>query len=347
MKKTSRPAKRLFLWFIISYLLVTALPPLAYRAVPAPEAPPLESSGASPSPSPEPAASAGPAAAPVPGPLDEGRTDAEASFTLRDTASQEAFEVGEREFLAACLACEMDLHAPQEALKAQAVAAYTYYSRMREQGQEIACDREAWLVYVDEAGMRERWGEDYEEYKGILDGVVDEVYGQTLTYDGRLILASYFAISPGSTENVENVWAGDANLEHPYLQAVASPGDMFSDGYLSFAEFTGDELLAAFPGADLSGEPGGWVTDIQRSPSGMVASAKVGGVQVTGAQARSALGLRSACFSCQAAGDKLRFSVRGWGHGVGMSQAGAVFMAKRGAGYREILAHYYPGAGVS
>lgn len=33
----------------------------------------------------------------------------------------------------------------------------------------------------------------------------------------------------------------------------------------------------------------------------------------------------------------------GWGHGVGLCQIGAAVMAERGSGYREILAHYYPG----
>ena len=36
------------------------------------------------------------------------------------------------------------------------------------------------------------------------------------------------------------------------------------------------------------------------------------------------------------------FSGRGWGHGLGLCQAGAYGMAASGAGYREILAHYYP-----
>ena len=37
----------------------------------------------------------------------------------------------------------------------------------------------------------------------------------------------------------------------------------------------------------------------------------------------------------------------GWGHGVGLCQIGAAVMAERGYGYREILAHYYPGATVA
>jgi len=38
-----------------------------------------------------------------------------------------------------------------------------------------------------------------------------------------------------------------------------------------------------------------------------------------------------------------RFTGEGYGHGVGMCQYGANGMARRGAGYREILARYYPG----
>ncbi len=36
----------------------------------------------------------------------------------------------------------------------------------------------------------------------------------------------------------------------------------------------------------------------------------------------------------------------GWGHGVGLCQIGAAVMACEGTGYREILAHYYPGTEV-
>ena len=42
-------------------------------------------------------------------------------------------------------------------------------------------------------------------------------------------------------------------------------------------------------------------------------------------------------------GERFLFTGRGWGHGVGLSQWGAVGMARRGSDFREILAHYFPG----
>lgn len=72
----------------------------------------------------------------------------------------------------------------------------------------------------------------------------------------------------------------------------------------------------------------------------------VGGVTVKGAQVRSALGLRSACFEWEEADGKITFYVTGYGHGVGLSQYGANRMAQQGSGYQEILTHYYTGVTV-
>ena len=57
---------------------------------------------------------------------------------------------------------------------------------------------------------------------------------------------------------------------------------------------------------------------------------------------RSVFSLRSANFDVVYTEDKFVFTVRGYGHGVGMSQYGANYMAQQGSDYQEILAWYYP-----
>ena len=274
-------------------------------------------------------------------------------FTLYDVATGQVLTVPEEEFLPAAIACEMDLSSPREALKAQAVAIYTYYTRQKGSGQaqgaDFACDTENWLVYVPQSAMQARWGEHYDENLALLQAVSQEVQGQLLTWQGEPALTPYFAISPGSTQAAADVWSPDAAEEYPYLQAVVSPGDPFSDGYLSTRTFTEDafkETAAAYftsSPLDFSGPAEGWLTEIEAAPGGLVKTARLGGVEVSGGDMRTAFSLRSACFTLSAADGELTFTVRGWGHGVGMSQAGAVFMAEQGAGYQEILAHYYPG----
>lgn len=67
----------------------------------------------------------------------------------------------------------------------------------------------------------------------------------------------------------------------------------------------------------------------------------MGGVSCTGKQLRTALGLRSACFTVEYKNGGFLFQVKGYGHGVGMSQYGADYMARQGSDWEDILRHYY------
>ena len=57
--------------------------------------------------------------------------------------------------------------------------------------------------------------------------------------------------------------------------------------------------------------------------------------------------LKSSAFDVDFEEDGIVLSGRGWGHGVGLCQIGAAVMASEGYDYRHILAHYYPGSGIS
>lgn len=63
-----------------------------------------------------------------------------------------------------------------------------------------------------------------------------------------------------------------------------------------------------------------------------------------GLEFRTALGLKSTYLSWSTRGDSVVFQVKGYGHGAGMCQYGAMGMAKEGRTYTEILSYYYQGA---
>jgi len=69
-------------------------------------------------------------------------------------------------------------------------------------------------------------------------------------------------------------------------------------------------------------------------------------VRLPGSDFRTAMGLRSTVFTVSIRGRAVSFSGRGWGHGSGMCQDGAIAMAEAGASYREILQQYYSGASL-
>ncbi|MBR4888780.1 MAG: SpoIID/LytB domain-containing protein [Clostridia bacterium] len=264
-------------------------------------------------------------------------------FRILDTSTGEILTVTARDFLPGAVATEMTLYMHEEALKAQAVASYTHYAWQRAQNKEndydFTCSTKDWQIYVTPQDMQKRWGEKYSEYMEILNRVADAAAGLCLTYGGEPICAAYFAISSGHTEEPEDVWGGDL----PCLAAVASPGDVYAEGYLSTAAFSPQELAEA-AGVPFTGDAAGLVHILSRSASGGVTEVRVGDAAFTGSELRARLGLRSANFTAEYTGGQWMFTVKGWGHGVGMSQAGADAMANQGFTFEEILAWYYPGA---
>lgn len=283
-----------------------------------------------------------------------GQPATQSSFKILDKKSGKVLTVDDRTFLYGAVAAEMSPNAEPEALKAQAVASYTYYSRLREKqsesadsslkGADFSADTENWQLYVPIDKMEKKWGNNFDANYKKITSAANAVYGQTLTYGGNLIDATYYAISSGNTESSKDIWGGDTT----YLVSVASPGDIFAGGYKTSADFSSDEfrprILEVSPNSVMSGDPSVWVGKIERTAAGSVKNIIIGGQNVAGDKVRSALGLRSANFAVSFADGKFTFMVKGYGHGVGMSQTGAQYMAKEGATYGQILSWYYPTA---
>lgn len=275
-------------------------------------------------------------------------------FKILDSSSGNILSVDDRSFLYGAIAVEMSPANPVEALKAQGVAAYTYYSHLREQqrqnptsslnGADFSADTKNWQIYVTKEQMQTRWGSNFSDYYNSLTKAVDAINGMVLKYNGQLIDATYFAISSGKTETSEDIWGG----KRSYLVSVASPGDAFAGGYQTTVTMTADQFkaaaLKAAPKANLGGDAAAWIGSAKRTSAGSVESMVIGGATITGSAARSAFGLRSANFTVSYANSKFTFLVKGYGHGVGMSQVGAQYMAKQGSTYKQILAWYYPTA---
>ena len=73
----------------------------------------------------------------------------------------------------------------------------------------------------------------------------------------------------------------------------------------------------------------------------MVKTIKIGDKEFKGADIRTIFNLKSSTFTVELKDNEFVFTVKGYGHGVGMSQYGANHMANQGFSYEEILKHYY------
>ena len=329
--------KKLFpLIFAVLLVLGSALPLAAYRVTRAVlgHTAPL------------PAASSVPEL-PTSQPKDLPSADAE-TFPVEDQSAGKVVQLSRREYVLGAVAAEMPVSWPDEALKAQAVAAHTYALYCRD---HTTLQSGAWLTAdparrqgcLTDAVLHSYWGTAYAANYARLSALVDAVQTQVLYYGDAPAGTSYFAMSNGRTEASENVWG----TALPYLVPVDSSTDTAADNYeytlnLSAAQL--QQLLAERLGiaADLS-QQAQWFGTPMLTPSGYVDSLSVCGQTVQGTALRKALGLRSTCFTVVWQSGTFSFTTRGYGHGVGMSQWGAKALAEQGADYRAILAHYYPG----
>lgn len=256
------------------------------------------------------------------------------------------------EYLWGVTAAEMPASFRLEALKAQTVAARTYclYQQAGEgekhPGADVCGDYTCCQAYLTPEQAAVGWGERTEEYTEKIRRAVEETDGLLCLYDGAPIDAVFFSSAGGRTSDAAAVWGTDV----PYLQAVDSPEGEEVPGWQTMVTFTPEEftsrLRSVYPAAVLGEDPEKWFHDMATDDSGMVTTVGVGDVSMSGGQARSLFGLRSAHFTAAATGEGVTFWVTGYGHGVGLSQYGANAMASEGKSFREILEWYYKGATV-
>ena len=275
----------------------------------------------------------------------------DSGYTLSILVDGQVQEMDLNQYLWGVVAAEMPASFEEEALKAQAVAARTYSlhkagNAANHPEADLCTDYACCQAWIAREKAQANWGENAEAYTEKITQAVAETNNQVILYDGQLISAVFHSSSGQATQDAVAVWGNSV----PYLQSVESPEGEEVPNYHSEVTFTAQEFkdtyLAAQPGAVLEGEPAAWFGETTLTNGGSVGTIVIGGVTVTGVQAREIFGLRSAAFTVETTADSVTFQVTGFGHGVGMSQYGANAMAADGSTYTEILKHYYTGVTV-
>lgn len=276
------------------------------------------------------------------------------SLRLWDAETGTAFVLPLETYIEGVVAAEMPAEYHVEALKCQAIAARTraVYACRALGGNGCAtqpdCDLctcsaccQGYATADERAG---RWGSETAAFSQRIRTAVHSTAGQILTYHGLPIEMLYHACSGGMTEDASAVFAA----AQPYLTSVSSPGEEAYAGFSADLRYTRAEaaalLNAAFPGCKVTAlDLPGQLKRLSSTASGRIASVLVGQAAVSGRDFRRALSLRSTLCSWDTDEESITFHTRGYGHGVGMSQAGAQAMAAAGKHCAEVLAHYYPG----
>lgn len=274
------------------------------------------------------------APAPAPDPDEE-------QLTVYDQVTGSYYTAGAREIIARAVVGEIWNEFPDEAVKAQAVAEYTYIKKQ------------------NEMGLRPTTALKTDVYDRIYK-LVDEVLGEAIYYNGEMIQSVFFASSCGYTNSAKNVWG----VDYPYLVSVDCPLDKTTDpNWGSTDSYSSDYMKNAVQktlGIALTGDPSTWFkinSRLNDREHGWVTSISVGGMTKANGKTidgrvirETVLGysLKSAAFELKydKNSDKFTFTTYGHGHGVGMSQYGAKALAESGYTYKQILQHYFTGVEI-
>jgi SpoIID/LytB domain protein len=254
---------------------------------------------------------------------------------------------------------------PEEALKAQVVAARSYALQSLKATQSLSgsrgydiCSTDACQVYrgaaIELGAFGERWVQ-----------AVESTRGRVLTYNGRVLPAYYFSTSTGRTRSsfpggtpqpwLPSVSGNDAAAPLAHWSATVTLSDLaavlkksgdWPGGAISTVSQSGDRVTITGSGHSVSKLRSTVEIDLnnegpclfpKKYPS-KTGSAKGGPLPQT---------VPSSTYTATQKGSTVTFSGRGWGHGVGMSQYGANYMAAAGSSSTQILKHFYGPAQIT
>ena len=246
------------------------------------------------------------------------------------------------DIVARVVEAEMGVSFSNEALKAQAVATYTYILWETNKG------------VVPSMPMKTASTKTKNAVKAVL--------GKKMTVNGKTPYTPYFAISAGKTVSNKSLWG--TSLSH--LVPVDSSWEKGVSGHKVTKTVSASSMKSKISkalGITVSGDPSKWISVTQHdsaagSNAGYVSAMKIGGSttskksgkKITGYMFKTSVvgGMRSHAFTVEykASSDNFVITTYGYGHGVGMPQKGAEGMAKKGSSYSEILKHYYTGVKI-
>ncbi len=233
------------------------------------------------------------------------------------------------DYLAAVLGSEMPPAFPEQALRAQAVAARTYalHKKLAALGQPF---------HLGNSVLHQVYGGVGSEDPRTR-AAVEATRGEVLTWELQPIEAYFHASCGGRTEEGAQALGRDL----PYLTSVTCPCSALPQSRWE-ATVPHAELAEA-----LGGPPGKWTVRGRTRTGRATHLVHEGGRSVDAVTFRARAGygrIRSLAFEIAPAGrGAMRFTGRGFGHGAGFCQWGAKALADQGRAYTEILAHYYPG----
>lgn len=247
------------------------------------------------------------------------------------------------DYLIGALAANIDINYEDEVLKAQAVLLRTEIMRNKTvyaHAQELTQSELVYLTdvqqaYINISNMQKLYGNEFDETYTRLKRIVEETENVILVYEGIPIEVPFCAVSAGKTRCADEVFE---TKKYPYLQSVICENDVLADDYCKNYYFTWKELERLLELSD-NCEHKAAVTE--KDSAGYALKIEFGNKKLNGEECRKILHLNSAHLEIEDLKEGIKIQTKGLGHGLGMSQNMAQYLAKKGYDFIEILSFFY------
>ncbi|MFN0060183.1 MAG: SpoIID/LytB domain-containing protein [Planctomycetota bacterium] len=254
-------------------------------------------------------------------------------------------------YLLGVIGAEVPASSPAEALRAQAIASRTYALF------QLVTRAPGAVFHItgDTSGQVYRGGAHADAR---VAPAVDGTRHQVLMYNERLFCSYYHSTCGGTTQSAASAFGSAripplepvtcnncASADYAKWEAKYSIADL-ERVLRDYVERHGVAALGAIRKIEpIDREKGGYASYVRIEHAGGSFEMEAQEFRMFALRLKSAVGpLRSTFFDCERDGDSMVFHGRGWGHGVGMCQNGAIGLAKRKYDAQAILSYYYPGA---
>lgn len=243
-------------------------------------------------------------------------------------------------YLPGVLEAEVGLSRPPEYYKVQAIICRTYtlsHLRRHEMEDFNLCDKEHCQVYKGWSKKENEITKAVEKTEGVV--IVDSEF--------MLITAAFHANCGGQTVNSEDVW----NKKLDYLRSIKDTFCLNQKSALWSKEFSEEnwiqkmfKLCKSYNIKNDSLFLNGKIFFVQKSRKSFYDLNE--SCQIPLKDMRNLLELRSTYFNAEYRNGQVILHGRGFGHGVGLCQDGAIRMSKLGYSYKSILHFYYQNVSI-
>lgn len=260
------------------------------------------------------------------------------TIKLYNTESQSIETLDFNKYIESVVFAEIGANTPLEAIKAQAVLARTFVldfiknNKSKYEGADISNDITEALAYKQNTSTD-------------VKNAVKKTKNEVVKYNGELIKAYFFANSGGVTASPKE-GLSLVSENYPYLKSVKSPETAENSKSYSFSVvITKNQVLNALRTMGISVAS---ITSFEKGEtgeSGRCISFIIGGKEVNANTFRLTIGstlIKSTLIdNISISGNNITLTGRGYGHGVGLSQEGAIVLANNQKTYKEIINYYF------